>query len=152
MRRRLRVLVHSGCLTLLLPLTAFAQTRPAAPAGPTELAAGQRIFDAQCAWCHGNRGDGGAGPNLHGKLLHANAAFLQLAQVENEAHARGEIIDRWIGKSSVDFAVLLTNLRQHKSLKLFSSVVRSEHGPVIARDRLAAAPADARSMAIDLIQ
>jgi cytochrome c oxidase cbb3-type subunit 3 len=63
--------VHSACLTLLLPLTAFAQTRPAAPAGTTELAAGQRIFDAQCAWCHGNGGDGGAGPNLHGKLLHA---------------------------------------------------------------------------------
>ena len=71
MRRRLRVLAHSGCLTLLLPLTAFAQTRPAAQSGPTELAAGQRIFDAQCAWCHGNGGDGGAGPNLHGKLLHA---------------------------------------------------------------------------------
>jgi putative heme-binding domain-containing protein len=71
MRRRLRVLVHSACLTLLLPLTVFAQTRPAAAAGTTELAAGQRIFDAQCAWCHGNGGDGGAGPNLHGKLLHA---------------------------------------------------------------------------------
>ena len=71
MSRRLRVLVHSACLTLVLPLTAFAQTRPAAAAGTTELAAGQRIFDAQCAWCHGNGGDGGAGPNLHGKLLHA---------------------------------------------------------------------------------
>jgi cytochrome c oxidase cbb3-type subunit 3 len=74
MRRRLRVLVHSACLTLLLPLTALAQTRPAAPVGTTALAAGQRIFDAQCAWCHGNGGDGGAGPNLHGKLLHATTA------------------------------------------------------------------------------
>src|SRR5712664_2425670 len=74
MRRRLRVLVHSGCLILLLPLTAFAQTRPAAPVAATDLAAGQRIFDAQCAWCHGNGGDGGAGPNLHGKLLHATTA------------------------------------------------------------------------------
>jgi putative heme-binding domain-containing protein len=72
MSRRLRVLVHSGCLTLFLTPVAFAQTRPAA--GPTDLAAGQRIFDAQCAWCHGNGGDGGAGPNLHGKLLHATTA------------------------------------------------------------------------------
>ena len=63
--------MHSASLTLVLPLPAFAQTRPAAAAGTTELAAGQRIFDAQCAWCHGNGGDGGAGPNLHGKLLHA---------------------------------------------------------------------------------
>jgi cytochrome c oxidase cbb3-type subunit 3 len=69
MSRRLSVLVHSGCLALLLPLTAFAQTRAAA--GPTDLAAGQRIFDAQCAWCHGNGGDGGTGPNLHGRLRHA---------------------------------------------------------------------------------
>jgi putative heme-binding domain-containing protein len=56
---------------LLLPLTVSGQTRPAAAAAVTDLASGRRIFDAQCAWCHGNGGDGGAGPNLHGKLLHA---------------------------------------------------------------------------------
>ena len=69
MRRRLRVLVHASCLALV-PLTAVAQTRPAA-GGPSELASGRRIFDAQCAWCHGNEGDGGTGPNLHGRLRHA---------------------------------------------------------------------------------
>jgi transcriptional regulator PpsR len=63
-----------------------------------------------------------------GRLLRANAAFLQLAQIESEARFRGESIDRWIGKSSVDFGILLSNLRQHRSLKLFSSVVRGEHG------------------------
>ncbi|MGH9140718.1 MAG: c-type cytochrome [Vicinamibacterales bacterium] len=67
--RRLRVLVHSGCLVTLLPLAVLAQTRPAA--GLTAIAAGQRIFEAQCAWCHGNGGDGGTGPNLHGRLRHA---------------------------------------------------------------------------------
>jgi cytochrome c oxidase cbb3-type subunit 3 len=71
MRRRLRVLVHTGCLTLLLTLTASAQTRPAAPAAVSDTAAGRRIFDAQCAWCHGNGGEGGTGPNLHGRLRHA---------------------------------------------------------------------------------
>ena len=63
-----------------------------------------------------------------GRLLRANAAFFQLAQIENERLAQGETIDRWIGKSSIDLNVLLANLRQHKSLKLFSSVVRGEHG------------------------
>ena len=71
MRRRLRVLVHTGCVALFLPLTAFAQTRQAAPAGASDPAAGRRIFDSQCAWCHGNEGDGGMGPNLHGRLRHA---------------------------------------------------------------------------------
>jgi len=53
-----------------LPLAAFAQTRPAASAA-NDATAGRRIFDAQCAWCHGNEGDGGTGPNLHGRLRHA---------------------------------------------------------------------------------
>jgi putative heme-binding domain-containing protein len=58
-------------LALLPAVPAAAQARPAAAAPPSDMAAGRRIFDAQCAWCHGNGGDGGAGPNLHGKLLHA---------------------------------------------------------------------------------
>ena len=53
-----------------LPLAVLAQTRPAA-SPVSDPAAGRRIFDAQCAWCHGNEGDGGTGPNLHGRLRHA---------------------------------------------------------------------------------
>jgi transcriptional regulator PpsR len=71
--------------------------------------------------------DGFVITDCDGRLLRANAAFLQLAQIENETHVRGETIDRWVGKSNIDFSILLTNLRQHKSLKLFSSVVRGEH-------------------------
>lgn len=69
--RRLSVLV---LLFTSVTTHAFGQTargaRPAA-AGPNDLAAGQKVFDSQCAWCHGNDGDGGTGPNLHGKLRHA---------------------------------------------------------------------------------
>ena len=75
MRRGLRVLAPAICLLLLLllPLTALAQARPAAPPGTSDLATGRRLFDAQCAWCHGNGGDGGTGPNLHGRLRHATS-------------------------------------------------------------------------------
>lgn len=41
-----------------------AQSRPLSGADASELAAGKRIFDAQCAWCHGTDGTGGAGPSL----------------------------------------------------------------------------------------
>jgi putative heme-binding domain-containing protein len=58
-------------LSVLLPITAAAQTKPAAAAQPSDMVSGRRIFDAQCAWCHGNEGDGGTGPNLRGKLRHA---------------------------------------------------------------------------------
>jgi putative heme-binding domain-containing protein len=56
---------------MLQTTTATAQTRPAGGAGAREAVTGQQIFDAQCAWCHGNGGDGGTGPNLHGRLRHA---------------------------------------------------------------------------------
>ena len=72
MRRRLHVFAYWAGIIACQPQSAFAQTRPAVPA-VTDAAAGRRIFDAQCAWCHGNEGDGGAGPNLHGKLLHATS-------------------------------------------------------------------------------
>jgi transcriptional regulator PpsR len=71
--------------------------------------------------------DGFVLTDCDGRLLRANAAFLQLAQVESEKRIHGQNIDRWVGKSSVDFGILLSNLRQYRSLKLFSSVVRGEH-------------------------
>ena len=53
-------------ILLLPPLTAAAQPRTAS----TDAAAGRRIFDAQCAWCHGTEGTGGMGPTLQATLRH----------------------------------------------------------------------------------
>ncbi|GLH81736.1 transcriptional regulator PpsR [Bradyrhizobium sp. SSBR45G] len=72
--------------------------------------------------------DGFVITDMEGRLLHANPTFLQLAQIENMHQILGETIDRWIGKSAIDFSIMLTNLRQHGSVKLFSSVIRGEHG------------------------
>ena len=77
-----RIVLNITCLGVLsiLPATPVAAqtkpknaapTRPAAAAQPSDMVAGRRVFDAQCAWCHGNEGDGGTGPNLHGTLRHA---------------------------------------------------------------------------------
>ncbi len=44
---------------------AVAQTvDPLAPATPADIAAGKRVFDSQCALCHGAGGTGGRGPLL----------------------------------------------------------------------------------------
>jgi cytochrome c oxidase cbb3-type subunit 3 len=57
---------------LLASGAASASAQPARPAATSsDVAAGKRVFDAQCAWCHGTDGDGGTGPNLHGTLAHA---------------------------------------------------------------------------------
>ena len=42
---------------------------PLSTAGAEDVAAGGRIFDAQCAWCHGSNGTGGTGPNLQRATL-----------------------------------------------------------------------------------
>jgi putative heme-binding domain-containing protein len=61
-----------------------AQTRSLTAASASDLAAGQRIFDAQCAWCHGAGGTGGTGPDLHRTTLrHAanDGALVQIVRV-----------------------------------------------------------------------
>jgi cytochrome c oxidase cbb3-type subunit 3 len=118
MRRRLRVLVHSACVIACLPLAAFAQTRPAASAA-NDATAGRRIFDAQCAWCHGNGGDGGAGPNLHGKLRNATT----LASIV-------DIIDKGIpGTDMPSFRLTERETRQAATYVLSLSRSAARPGP-----------------------
>jgi cytochrome c oxidase cbb3-type subunit III len=54
---------------LFLTLLLIAQARPLSNAGPEDIAAGKRIFAAQCAWCHGTDGVGGSGPSLQRSAL-----------------------------------------------------------------------------------
>ncbi|WP_462321222.1 transcriptional regulator PpsR [Halochromatium sp.] len=63
-----------------------------------------------------------------GRILNANAAFLDLIQVNNEDQVRGESLDRWLGRPGVDLNVLLANLRQHGAVRLFATTVRSDYG------------------------
>jgi transcriptional regulator PpsR len=62
------------------------------------------------------------------RIITANAAFLELAQLPNEEAARGEALDRWFGRQGVDLDVLITNLRQRGSVRLFATVMRGEYG------------------------
>jgi putative heme-binding domain-containing protein len=62
-RRTAAILVSGGWLCLA-PAGVAAQTKPLVGASAADVAAGQRTFDAQCAWCHGAGGAGGTGPNL----------------------------------------------------------------------------------------
>lgn len=68
------VAAYLSVLALIVPVRAGAQTRPAGATPSTDAAAGRRIFDAQCAWCHGTEGTGGMGPSLQGKLRHGSTA------------------------------------------------------------------------------
>jgi putative heme-binding domain-containing protein len=55
--------------------------RPLANAGSRDIAEGQKIFDAQCAWCHGANGTGSTGPNLQRTTLRHAANDTTLVQI-----------------------------------------------------------------------
>jgi transcriptional regulator PpsR len=63
-----------------------------------------------------------------GRIVRANPAFLEMAQLSNSEQARGELLDRWLGRAGVDFSVALANLRQSGSIKLFATAIRGEFG------------------------
>ncbi len=63
-----------------------------------------------------------------GVIIVANDAFLEMTQLHNQAQATGQSIDRWLGRPGVDLGVLLNNLRQHGSVRLFSTQLRDEFG------------------------
>ena len=63
-----------------------------------------------------------------GRIVRANPSFIEMAQLGNAEQARGELLDRWLGRAGVDFGVALANLRQNGSIKLFSTALRGEHG------------------------
>ena len=63
-----------------------------------------------------------------GRIITANAAFLEMAQLATEEQARDEPLDRWLGRPGVDLDVLTANLRQHGIVRLFATTMRGEYG------------------------
>ncbi len=72
--------------------------------------------------------DGFVVTDPEGRILTANRAFLDLAQLATEEQVRGEPLDRWLGRAGVDMNVLTANLRNHGTVRLFATVVRGEYG------------------------
>ena len=62
------------------------------------------------------------------RILDVNPAFLDLAQLATLEQARGETLDRWLGRTGVDVNVLFANLREHGSVRGFATVLRGEYG------------------------
>jgi transcriptional regulator PpsR len=77
-----------------------------------------------------------------GRVVRANAAFLEMAQLSGAEQARGELLDRWLGRAGVDFSVALANLRQNDSIKLFATAIRGEYGATADVEVSAVALAD----------
>jgi len=62
------------------------------------------------------------------RILTANAAFLDMAQLTTEDQARGEPLDRWLGQQGVELEVLLSNLRARGAVRLYNTTLRGDLG------------------------
>ncbi len=76
--------------------------------------------------------DGFVVTGTDGRIITANATFLELAQLPTEEQARAQPLDRWFGRSSVELDILTANLRRHGSIRLFATVIRGELGAASA--------------------
>ena len=65
-----------------------------------------------------------------GRIVTNNRAFLDLAQLATDEQARNETLEKWLGRPGVDLGVLVANLKQHGSVRLFATTMRGEHGAV----------------------
>ena len=63
-----------------------------------------------------------------GRVLTANSAFVELTQLASPDQVLGESLDRWLGRSGVDLSVLIANLRQHGTVRLFATTLRGQYG------------------------
>lgn len=72
--------------------------------------------------------DGIVVTDADGVVLAANRGFLELVQLVSEDQAQGKALDRWLGRPGVDMGVLMANLRQHGSLRMFATSIRGEYG------------------------
>lgn len=63
-----------------------------------------------------------------GDIIAVNRAFAEMAQLPRADLALGESLDRWLGRAGIDLNVLLANLRQRGSVRLFATTLRNENG------------------------
>jgi len=65
------------------------------------------------------------------RIITANAAFIEMAQLAAEDQAQGEPLDRWLGRPGIDLDVLNASLRSRGSVRLYTTEFRGEHGTTI---------------------
>ncbi len=63
-----------------------------------------------------------------GDILAVNGAFRTLAGLADSEPVRGEALGRWVGQAGVDLGVLIANLRQRRTVRLFATTLNTEAG------------------------
>lgn len=64
------------------------------------------------------------------KVLEANRAFLDLAQLATKQQALGEPLERWLGRPGIDLPLLMVTLTEHGVVRNFTTIIRGQFGTV----------------------
>ena len=64
------------------------------------------------------------------RILTANAAFLELAQLATEGQARGRTLDHWLGREETEAQALFATLVDHGAVRRFATVIRGTFGGI----------------------
>lgn len=78
-----------------------------------------------------------------GVVLTANTEFLDLSQLAGIDLARSQNLSNWLGQGGIDFQIIMSSLREHGSIRLYSTQMRGEFGSVCDVEVSAAAVTDA---------
>lgn len=62
------------------------------------------------------------------RILAENTAFLDIARLASKDQARGQSLEVFLGRPEIDRNIMISSLRQHGSLKNFSTIVRNRLG------------------------
>ncbi len=129
----------SFLLVRLVPLVTSEHKRvKGEPAGQGKAAAAVGFESAFVR----NAADALAFTDGAGRVVAVNRAFARLAQLSSEEQARGEPLDRWLGRTGVEMSVLLANLRDSGAAGLFSTELRGVLG-LVTEVEIAASALDA---------
>jgi transcriptional regulator PpsR len=74
--------------------------------------------------------DGFVLATVSGSIIWANQAFAELAHVPGPDKVKGESLDRWLGRTEVEYSVLMANLKHRGAVRLFSAGLRGDDGLV----------------------
>ena len=69
-----------------------------------------------------------------GRILIANAAFVELTQLASSDTVVGESVSRWLSRAEVDVSVLLGTLKQQGAVRQYSTDIRGEFGSLVSVD------------------
>jgi transcriptional regulator PpsR len=61
-------------------------------------------------------------------IKHCNAAFRELIEAASKTQVTGQRLSRWMWRPGADMPLLISNLRRHDTVRLFSTTIHGERG------------------------